>query len=146
MPGSPYGSHSKSGLSRRQFLAATGVAVVGVSSPAQVRVGLAQQTHPTSPSRVPEFELDEVTIAELQKGLTEGRWTSASLVEKYLGRIQELDRAGPALRHILETNPDAAKLAAELDAERKDGKVRGPLHGIPILLKDNVDTGDRMAT
>ena len=68
------------------------------------------------------------------------------LPEKYLARIAALDRQGPALRQVLETNPDALAIAAELDAERKAGRIRGPLHGMPILLKDNIGTADRMTT
>jgi amidase len=75
-----------------------------------------------------------------------GKWTAEDLVQGYLGRIAAMDRSGPTLRHILETNPDAIQIATDLDRERASGRVRGPLHGIPIVLKDNVDTGDRMTT
>jgi amidase len=75
-----------------------------------------------------------------------GRWNSRDLVDGYLGRIAELDRTGPTLRHILELNPEALAIAESLDRERAGGRIRGPLHGIPILLKDNIDTGDRMTT
>ena len=75
-----------------------------------------------------------------------GRYTSRQLVELYLKRIEELDRGGPALRSIAEINPDALRIADDLDAERRQGRVRGPLHGIPIVIKDNIDTADRMAT
>src|SRR5262249_49659349 len=68
------------------------------------------------------------------------------LTEKYLARIQEIDRQGPALRSVIEINPDALALATEFDRERKQKRLRGPLHGIPILVKDNIDTDDRMAT
>jgi amidase len=90
--------------------------------------------------------IDEATIADLQRWMAERRVTAAELVEHYVRRIERLDRAGPALRSVLETNPDAAAIAARLDAEREAGRVRGPLHGIPVLLKDNIDTGDRMMT
>ena len=92
------------------------------------------------------FDLDEVTIAELQNRMETGRETARSLVEKYLARIDAVDRHGPALRSVLEVNPDAAAIADGLDAERRAGRVRGPLHGIPILIKDNIATGDRMMT
>ena len=75
-----------------------------------------------------------------------GRMTARSITQQYLDRIAELDRKGPTLRHVLETNPDALSIADSLDRERKAGKVRGPLHGIPILIKDNIDTADRMTT
>jgi len=92
------------------------------------------------------FALEEATLADLQAGMTSGRMTARSITQQYLDRIAQLDRKGPALRHVLETNPDALSIADSLDRERKAGKVRGPLHGIPILLKDNIDTADRMTT
>lgn len=94
----------------------------------------------------PPFELEEMTIAQLQDAMASGRYTSRRLVELYSQRIEAIDRNGPALRAIIETNPDALSIADTLDAERKAGKVRGPLHGIPIVIKDNIDTGDRMLT
>jgi amidase len=78
--------------------------------------------------------------------MSEGRWSAVDLVRLYSGRIEDFDRAGPTLRHVLEVNPDALQIAEGLDRERKAGRVRGPLHGIPVVLKDNVDTGDRMST
>jgi amidase len=92
------------------------------------------------------FALEEATLADLQAGMASGTMTARSITQQYLDRIAELDRQGPTLRHVLETNPDALSLADSLDQERKAGKVRGPLHGIPILLKDNIDTADRMTT
>jgi amidase len=96
--------------------------------------------------RVAPFDLDEATIAELQRRMETGTETSRSLVEKYLARIEAVDRRGPELRSVLEINPDAAAIADGLDTERRAGRVRGPLHGIPILIKDNIATGDRMMT
>ena len=92
------------------------------------------------------FELDEVTIPELQQGMASGRLTARSITELYLSRIDTVDRQGPTLRSIIETNPDALSLADELDRERRENGPRGPLHGIPVLLKDNIDTADRMTT
>ncbi len=92
------------------------------------------------------FELEEATIADLQVGMSSGRMTSHSITQQYIARIEELDRKGPTLRHVLEINPDALSIADSLDQERKSGRVRGPLHGIPMLLKDNIDTADRMTT
>jgi amidase len=103
--------------------------------------GLAAQ----APARAP-FDLDEATIAALQQRMESGRDTARSLAEKYLARIDEIDRNGPALRSVIETNPDALSIADRLDAERKAGRTRGPLHGIPVLLKDNIATADRMMT
>src|ERR1041385_1178913 len=96
---------------------------------------------PTSP-----FDLEEATIADLQQRMQAGTETSRSLVEKYLTRIEAVDRRGPALHSVLELNPDALAIADRLDAERKSGRTRGPLHGIPILIKDNIATADRMMT
>jgi amidase len=98
------------------------------------------------PSGVATFELDELTIAQLQDGQRAGEYTAQSLVSKYLGRIRDVDRAGPALRAVIETNPDAMAIAQALDQERKSKGPRGPLHGIPVLIKDNIDTADRMMT
>ena len=92
------------------------------------------------------FELDEIGIADLGKGLDEGRWTSRRLVELYISRIEAIDRSGPRLGAVIELNPESDAIAAALDRERQQKYVRGPLHGIPVLLKDNIDTGDRMST
>jgi amidase len=92
------------------------------------------------------FELQEATIAQLQAGLRNGTHTARSLTELYLGRVEALDRRGPTLRTIIETNPDAPSIADSLDAELAAGRSRGPLHGVPVLIKDNIDTGDRMQT
>jgi amidase len=90
--------------------------------------------------------LEEATIAELQEAMTRGGLTSLALVNMYLERIASLDENGPALNSVLEVNPEARRLARQLDRERRDGHVRGPLHGIPLLLKGNIDTADRMTT
>ena len=97
---------------------------------------------------VDEFALDveETTIAALQDGMTTGEWTARSVTEAYLARIEQLNLRGPALRALLETNPDALAIADELDRERRAQGPRGPMHGVPILLKDNIDTADRMTT
>src|SRR5437868_5582901 len=94
----------------------------------------------------PAPELEEITITQLQEGLVTSRWTSLQLVEKYLARIDEIDKHGPHINSVIELNPEAASIAAALDRERKDKGVRGPLHGIPILIKDNIETSDKMMT
>jgi amidase len=93
-----------------------------------------------------DFELEEMTIAAMQEAMSSGRYTSRRLTELYLQRIADLDGRGPALRSISETNPDALAIASALDEERKSKGARGPLHGIPIVIKDNIDTADRMTT
>ncbi len=96
---------------------------------------------------VPEFELDEVTVGQLQQKLASGEYTSRRLTELYLSRIQEIDRPGAvALNAIIELNPEAVATADAMDAERRAKGPRGPLHGIPVLIKDNIDTADRMRT
>jgi amidase len=93
-----------------------------------------------------DFELDEITIDDAQKKLQSGQYSSHSLTEKYLARIHEIDKAGPMVNSVIEVNPDALQIAYALDRERKAKRPRGPLHGIPVLIKDNIDTGDRMNT
>jgi amidase len=111
-------------------------------------VAVAQPVLPGRPPRVTvppmPFDLEEVTIAALQAGMTSGKYTAKGLTTAYLQRIEELDRKGPALHAVLETNPDALAQATALDAERKAKGPRGPLHGVPVLVKDNVATKDRM--
>ena len=99
-----------------------------------------------APAQPPAFDLEEATIADLQQRMTSGRETARTIAQKYLARIDAIDRGGPRLRSIIETNPDALTIADQLDAERKAGRVRGPLHGIPVLLKDNIATADRQMT
>jgi len=108
--------------------------------------GASEPTADDQPLRAAPFELEEATIADLQSAMVSGRRTARSITQLYLDRIAELDRKGPMLRHVIEVNPDALAMADSLDRERKAGRVRGPLHGIPILLKDNVGTADRMTT
>lgn len=98
------------------------------------------------PAAATAFELEELSITDLQAAMTSGRYTSRQLVELYLQRIEDIDREGPALRAIIETNPDALMIADALDTERRRSGPRSPLHGIPVVVKDNIDTGDRMMT
>src|SRR5258708_32542160 len=113
----------------------------GMANSDGIPTPLVGQPHSISP-----FALEKASLADLQAGMAAGRMTARSITQQYLDRIAELDRKGPTLRHVLETNPEALAIADSLDRERKAGKVRGPLHGIPILLKDNIDTADRMTT
>jgi amidase len=97
-------------------------------------------------SRSVSFDLEELSIADLQRRMESGQETARSLVEKYSARVEAIDRNGPALHSVIELNPDAVAIADRLDAERKAGRTRGPLHGIPVLIKDNIATADRMLT
>ena len=90
--------------------------------------------------------LPEWTISELQEKMESGELTARRLAELYLERIDEVDKNGPYINSVIELNPDALEIADSLDAERRAGKTRGALHGIPILIKDNIDTFDRMST
>ena len=101
---------------------------------------------PTSPPVVTLFQIEEGGIADLQEAIAAGQLTSASVTQQYLDRIAAIDHSGPSVNSVIELNPEALAVAARLDDERKAGKSRGPLHGVPILIKDNIDTGDRMRT
>src|ERR1022692_227023 len=94
----------------------------------------------------PTFEMEEATVADLQKRMSAGSLTASALTQRYLERIAAIDKRGPALNSVIELNPDALSIAAALDAERIAKGPRGPLHGIPVLIKDNIDTADRMMT
>jgi amidase len=93
-----------------------------------------------------DFKLNEWTIDDLKKMMESGKMTAESIVKLYLERINDIDKKGPGINAIIEINPDAQKIALDLDKERASGKIRGPLHGIPVLLKDNIDTADKMQT
>ena len=147
---------SSTPLSRRAFvgaalatgaLAATSLAlpVVAGAEPDGERATRSDGGKPGSVA-APAFALDEATIADLQRLMASGQYTSRSLCQAYLARIAEIDRNGPALRSVIELNPDALTIADAMDAERAAGKARGPLHGIPVLIKDNIATADAMQT
>jgi amidase len=127
-------------VARRRFVGGL-AAAVGVSGLVGAREGQARAGDALAAS-----PLDEADLRELQRRMAEGQLTSRALTAHYLGRIEALDRRGPALRAVLETNPEASAIAEALDAERRAKGARGPLHGIPILLKDNIDTADRTTT
>lgn len=137
-------------INRRRFLGTSAAAGAGLAlSSSSCAPGGADGTNDSYRSddeSVAPFELDEVTVAELQASMGSGERSARSIVELYLRRIEELDRRGPELRSIIETNPDALELADQLDAERRASGARGPLHGIPVAIKDNIDTHDGMTT
>jgi len=128
-------------MERRHFLGAG--ALAGASTLVTRR---AWAHEPVPRQAAPAFAFEEATVGALQERMQRGELTAAALLQAYLERIDALDRGGPQLRHVIETNPEAAETAARLDAERKAKGARGPLHGIPVLLKDNVGTADRMET
>jgi amidase len=122
-------------MDRRQFLRSGGLAAAVIVIPR--RAAEAEET---------PLAIEEATIVELQARMQAGELSGRALSKAYLDRIDALDRHGPELRHVIETNADALEIAAALDAERKARDARGPLHGIPVLLKDNIDTADKMTT
>src|SRR6202171_14979 len=134
-------------MNRRTFVRNSVAGSVGLASASITNA--AKETAPTSgPGSVapPAFELDEATIADLQSGMASGKYTAHSLARKYLDRIDDVDKHGPAIKSVIELNPEALSIASDLDKERKTKGPRGPLHGIPVLIKDNIDTHDRMTT
>lgn len=138
----------KDGINRRAFV---GSAMAGAFALSRANLELpadARATHAmhAMQAQAPAFALDEATIDDLQARMRDGRETSRSLAQQYLSRIDAIDQRGPSINAVIELNPDALAIAAQLDAERKAGKVRGPLHGVPMLIKDNIDTADKMHT
>jgi amidase len=138
-------------IARRTFI--NHVTVLGAAAASGISVppaahGAEPASAPPPAGRLPAppFDLEEITVADLQAGLASGRYTSRGVVEQYLARIAAMDRAGPSIHSIIETNPEALDLAEQLDRERAAKGPRGALHGIPVLLKDNIDTADRMTT
>jgi amidase len=131
---------------RREFLQVglLGATAVATSSAAKGEDDV--RTPRGAADKVKPFELDELTIGDLQKAMDSGKYTSSGLAEMYLARIEAVDKKGPAVNSVIEINPDALAIAQELDKERKAKGARGPLHGIPVLIKDNIGTADRMAT
>ena len=134
-------------LNRRRFLgyATMGTTALALAGPL-ASASIADQTATPTPLPVPPFELEEMTIGELRDGIRAGRFTARSLTDAYLARIDSIDKRGPSINAIIELNPDAASIADALDREMKEKGPRGPLHGIPVLIKDNIDTADRMHT
>jgi len=134
-------------MRRRDFLQKSALAgALAISKPV---IATANPGPPVSDSLRPgpePFEFDELTIAELQEGMKSGKLSARTITRKYFDSIEDIDRRGPAINTVIEINPDAMAIAEALDRERKEKGARGPLHGIPILIKDNIDTADRMMT
>jgi amidase len=131
-------------MNRRKFVRSGligGVALASVRALADNKASSADAVRPPQ-----SFELDEATVNELQTVMASGKYTAQSLTQKYLDRIAEIDKNGPSINSVIEINPDALAIAAALDDQRKAGRLRGRLHGIPVFIKDNIDTHDRMTT
>jgi amidase len=131
---------------RTSLLSATAIVTATTATPLVARGAEEKAVASAWAGDLPAFELDETTISELQDAMKSGKLTSRSITEKYLARIDQIDKQGPAINAIIELNPDALSIADALDKERTAKGARGPLHGIPMLVKDNIDTADKMMT
>lgn len=135
-------------MNRRSFIKTSALATIVLPSTiltACDRPGY-QVTEDENEVAKASFELDELTVSDLQRQMEDGQLTARQITQLYIDRIELIDRSGPKLNSVIELNPDALQIADTLDNERKAGKVRGPLHGIPVLIKDNIDTADKMMT
>jgi amidase len=136
-------------MKRRDFLTTGTIATVGLTTLLPACQNEAPKTNGTTAGTddaVTGFELNEESISSLQEKMASGKYSAEQLTKIYLNRIDAIDKKGPILNSVIELNPDALSIAKSLDEERKSGKTRGPLHGIPILIKDNIDTADKMQT
>jgi len=138
-------------MDRKKFLRTGSLAGFAITSLATASCNNAEKKETPLPitaagAAETDFELNEITIDALQQKMQSGASTSQSITELYLKRIDAVDKNGPAINAVIEINPDAIAIAQEMDKERKAGKIRGPLHGIPVLIKDNINTGDKMMT
>ena len=133
---------SNTSLSRRDFVGTAATIAAAAAIPGQrASAQRAPLTRATEP-----FAIEERSIADLSAAMQSGQLSAHAITQQYLDRIASLDHQGPSLHYVIETNPDALAIADTLDAERTAGKLRGPMHGIPVLVKDNIDTADRMTT
>ena len=136
-------------MRRRHFIGRSAIATTALGS---LLTSCDAQTQTATPklqdgnSEADNFSLNELTISQLQEKFASGEFTSEQATNLYLQRIETIDKNGPALRSVIEINPDAIAIAKAMDAERKQGRIRGPLHGVPVLIKDNIDSADRMQT
>ena len=134
-------------MDRRTFIGTTAAGGAGLAMTSACAPSASDSpADAQAPDEIPPFEFDEVTVDDLQGMMESGEHTARSITQAYIDRIEAMDRQGPELRSMIEINPDALAIADELDAERRASGPRGPLHGIPVALKDNLDTHDRMTT
>jgi amidase len=136
-------------MNRRKFILSTSVAAAASTVLASASFPLqAKEKIKSGSDEVidDDFDLNEITIDELQERMSSGKLSSKTITEMYLKRIAKMDKQGPTLNAVIELNPDALKIAEQMDEERKNGKIRSRMHGIPVLIKDNIDTGDKMMT
>jgi amidase len=134
------------GFSRRSLLHTTTLGAAGAALTPALLAARALAAPPPATASVKPFAFDEATISDLQTRMKSGEVSAHSLTQAYLARIHEIDQSGPHLNSVIEVNPDALSIALALDKERKEKAPRGPMHGIPVLIKDNIDTADRMQT
>ncbi|WP_264521423.1 amidase [Flavobacterium sp. N1994] len=136
-------------MKRRNFITTTALAAIGITSVLTSSCETKSnksESDSTDDKLEDDFELNEITIAELQEKMQSGKYSSEQITKLYLDRIEAIDKNGPKINAIIEINPEALAIAKAMDKERRDGKIRGNLHGIPILIKDNIDTADKMMT
>src|SRR6188508_2034015 len=136
-------------MKRRDFITSSTIATAGLSSVLVASCNPAEKpvnSEVVSPETIAAFELDEESISSLQEKIAAGKYSSEQITKLYLDRIDAIDKKGPMLNSVIEINPDAMSIAKAMDDERKAGRSRGPLHGIPVLIKDNIDTADKMQT
>ena len=134
-------------MDRRLFLRSGSLAGLTLTTTGLTAFGNAASNKDNEAQQLQDsFELEEITIDALQQKMQSGRTTSVAITKMYLNRIAQMDKAGPKLNAVIELNSSALAIAAAMDKERKSGKIRGPLHGIPVLIKDNINTGDAMMT
>jgi len=136
-------------MKRRDFISSTTIATAGLSSVLAASCNTSDKpvkAEVISIETISDFELNEESISSLQEKMASGKYSSEQITKLYLDRINAIDKKGPILNAVIEINPDAMNIAKALDDERKAGKTRGALHGIPVLIKDNIDTADKMQT
>jgi len=136
-------------MDRRKFLISTSVATLATTSLVANPFNLVSKSDSDKNQEFlldDNFSLNEITIDQLQEMMKSGKASSKSITKLYLDRIAAFDKRGPAINAVIEINPDAIAIAKQMDAERKNGKIRSKMHGIPVLIKDNIDTGDKMMT